>query len=277
MVKVQGGVVIAVDVRPDRVELAQTSAQITPSSAALRLGGGLCSDDWARRGLCHRRGGLEIPVPVQQAIRHVQGSRALSSSALCPDLPRDEMYIKELQLLMSRAYGPGSYDPAYEKQGRDYPLPYVRWTENRNMEEFLRLIDRGRIQLQPLITHQFALEDAPQAYQTIMDQSSNSLAVLLRYPSAATDQTTRAVFEPTRKVEAPAQGLRVPSSCGARGCRQSCALGDLPNLKRFPTQVCEPSTPRAVRAGKLTPSASARPIAVRITRRFCKTRRSTLS
>ena len=54
--------------------------------------------------------------------------------------PWQEMYLKEIQLFMSRAYGPGSYDPAYEKQGRDYPFPYVRWTENRNMEEFLRLV-----------------------------------------------------------------------------------------------------------------------------------------
>ena len=54
--------------------------------------------------------------------------------------PWNDMYLKEIQLFMSRAYGPGSYDPAYEKQGRDYPVSYVRWTENRNMEEFLRLV-----------------------------------------------------------------------------------------------------------------------------------------
>jgi hypothetical protein len=55
----------------------------------------------------------------------------------CPiEIPRAEMYVKELKFMISRAYGPGSYDPTYEKQGIDYPISYVRWTENRNMEEF---------------------------------------------------------------------------------------------------------------------------------------------
>ena len=58
--------------------------------------------------------------------------------------PWNDMYLKEIQLFMSRAYGPGSYDPAYEKQGHDYPFGYVRWTENRNMEEFLRLVGAAR-------------------------------------------------------------------------------------------------------------------------------------
>src|SRR6185436_11099457 len=96
------------------------------------------------------------------------------------------MYMKEIQLFMSRAYGPGSYDPAYEKQGRDYPFSYVRWTENRNMEEFLRLVASGGVALRPLITHRFPLEDAPQAYRTIMDPTGGSLAVILDYPSGTT-------------------------------------------------------------------------------------------
>ena len=76
------------------------------------------------------------------------------------------MYLKEFQLYMSRAYGPGSYDPNYERKGQDYPISYVRWTENRNMEEFLRLMSRGHVQVDPLITHRFALADAAQGYST---------------------------------------------------------------------------------------------------------------
>ena len=66
------------------------------------------------------------------------------------------MYLKEIQLYMSRAYGPGSYDPGYEKPAQDYPLPYVRWTENRNMEEFLRLVATEQVRVGPLVTHTFA-------------------------------------------------------------------------------------------------------------------------
>ena len=57
--------------------------------------------------------------------------------------PWNDMYLKEIQLFMSRAYGPGSYDTAYERHGQDYPFSYVRWTENRNMEEFLRLVGQA--------------------------------------------------------------------------------------------------------------------------------------
>ena len=85
---------------------------------------------------------------------------------------------------MARAYGPGSYDASYERQGRDYPLPYVRWTERRNMEEFLRLSSQGRLQIEGLISHRFPLEEAPKAYEVIMDPAQNSLAVLLKYPAA---------------------------------------------------------------------------------------------
>src|SRR5204863_7626684 len=109
------------------------------------------------------------------------------------------MYLKEIQLFMSRAYGPGSYDPKYEKQGLDYPISYVRWTEHGNLSEFLRLVALERVQLQPLITHQFALEQAAEAYQTIMDPASGSLAVLLRYPAASEEPV--AAFRPKRKVE----------------------------------------------------------------------------
>ena len=100
------------------------------------------------------------------------------------EFPWEQMYRKEIQLLMARAYGPGSYDPLYEQKGQDYPLPYVRWTENRNMEEFMRLVASGRVNVERLVTHRFVLDEAPQAYQTILDPAAASLAVLLRYPAA---------------------------------------------------------------------------------------------
>ena len=140
------------------------------------------------------------PAPVQHAIQICRDRGRLVIVGGVPlELPRAEMYIKELQLFMSRAYGPGSYDPAYEKQGQDYPFSYVRWTENRNMEEFLRLIACRRVQVEQLITHKFPLEQAARAYETIMDPSSGSLAVLLRYPAASMTKSPT-VLEPRRKV-----------------------------------------------------------------------------
>src|SRR5260370_41253730 len=87
---------------------------------------------------------------------------------------------------MGGGEGPGRYDASYERQGQDYPLPYVRWTEKRNMEEFLRLAAQQSLRLEGLITHRVPLEEAARAYEIIMDPSQSSLAALLNYP-AATD------------------------------------------------------------------------------------------
>ena len=141
-------------------------------------------------------------APAQHALSLCRDrGRIVVVGAVGMEFPWNEMYLKEIQLYMSRAYGPGSYDESYEKQGRDYPLPYVRWTENRNMEEFLRLIAAGRIDVRPLITHQYPLEDAPKAYDTVMDAASGSLAVLLQYPAASAPDAV-AAFAPVRKVTA---------------------------------------------------------------------------
>jgi len=90
-------------------------------------------------------------------------------------------YRKELTLLSSRSYGPGRYDPEYEEKGQDYPIGYIRWTENRNMQEVLRLLEKGLLKIKPLITHRFKIDEAPKAYQMIMKRSSKTLAVLLCY------------------------------------------------------------------------------------------------
>ncbi|NED01563.1 oxidoreductase, partial [Streptomyces sp. SID6648] len=69
-------------------------------------------------------------------------------------------YEKELDVRFSRSYGPGRYDPAYELEGRDYPIGYVRWTERRNLACFLDLVARGRVDVEPLISHTAAFDDA---------------------------------------------------------------------------------------------------------------------
>ena len=90
-------------------------------------------------------------------------------------------YRKELELRMSCSYGPGRYDPGYEEKGHDYPPAYVRWTENRNMAAFQELVSSGAIDIGYLTTHEFALEDAPQAYDMIVNKSEPYLGVLIRY------------------------------------------------------------------------------------------------
>jgi len=97
-------------------------------------------------------------------------------------LNRTDMYQKELDFLISTSYGPGRYDAAYESGGQDYPLPYVRWTENRNMEEYLRMLAEGRISLKQIPSRQFSVDLAPAAYEALKSEQGRPLLVYLAYP-----------------------------------------------------------------------------------------------
>jgi len=102
------------------------------------------------------------------------------------DVPRKLFYEKELDLRLSRSYGPGRYDPGYEEHGHDYPIGYVRWTENRNMQAFLALLSQGRVKVGPLVTHRFTVDQAPAAYELISgDRSGEALGVILTYERQA--------------------------------------------------------------------------------------------
>src|SRR5690606_5716309 len=83
------------------------------------------------------------------------------------DIPRKAFYEKELQLRLSRSYGPGRYDTQYEEKGIDYPIGYVRWTERRNMEEFLRLVSLGYVTPERLTPHGYPIEEAERAYALV--------------------------------------------------------------------------------------------------------------
>jgi predicted dehydrogenase/threonine dehydrogenase-like Zn-dependent dehydrogenase len=96
-------------------------------------------------------------------------------------LNRADFYEKELSFQVSCSYGPGRYDPDYEEKGRDYPLGFVRWTEQRNFEAVLDLIASGRLDVAPLVSHRFAIDQAPDAYE-LLASGKDSLGILLTYP-----------------------------------------------------------------------------------------------
>lgn len=99
------------------------------------------------------------------------------------DIPRSPYYEKELDVRLSRSYGPGRYDRAYEEKGLDYPVGYVRWTENRNMEAFVRAIATRQVSLEKLITHRVPLAEVERAYDLIAGTRAECfLGVVLQYP-----------------------------------------------------------------------------------------------
>lgn len=118
------------------------------------------------------------------------------------DVPRKVYYEKELQLRLSRSYGPGRYDADYEERGKDYPIGYVRWTERRNMQEFLRLVATKAVKLDRLITHRIPIAQAEQAYEIITGKTQQQyLGILLTYSERVGERGDRLVsLRSTRKT-----------------------------------------------------------------------------
>ncbi|HEX4486296.1 MAG TPA: bi-domain-containing oxidoreductase, partial [Terriglobales bacterium] len=115
------------------------------------------------------------------------------------DIQRKAYYEKELDFRISRSYGPGRYDTAFEQKGRDYPIGYVRWTETRNMEGFLQLLAEGKIDVKSLITHRFPVEQAHGAYELITGKAGEpSLGVLITYPDHPDDSSDLELKRPER-------------------------------------------------------------------------------
>ena len=96
------------------------------------------------------------------------------------NISRNEFYYKELELVVSKSYGPGRYDKQYEVLGKDYPIEYVRWTENRNFEAFIKLLYQGQIHLLDLVSEEVSFDEAPSVYKKFMEETK-PLSVVLRY------------------------------------------------------------------------------------------------
>ena len=119
-----------------------------------------------------------------------QKGRVVVVGAVRMDIPRENFFKKEISIVISRSYGPGRYDPSYEEKGNDYPLSYVRFTEQRNMKTFLSLLSQKKIDLKNLISHRFKLDEAAKAYQLIEGKKTEPyLGILLSYNSKPFDES----------------------------------------------------------------------------------------
>ncbi len=121
------------------------------------------------------------PIELAAELARVKG-RIVVPGLVGLDLPRKLFYEKELDFVVSRAWGPGMYDPAYEAGETDYPFPFVRWTAQRNMAHFLEMVGDGRVKVEHLITHRFPIEQAVSAYEMILAGQEPTIGVVLQYP-----------------------------------------------------------------------------------------------
>ena len=186
MLRAAGVRVVGIDVDDDRVRLTRSQAadlalvRRTPGIEAriTDFAGGLGVDAVV---ITAGTDSLD-PINFAGALARKKG-RVVVVGAVPTGFDRDPHYYrKELELRMSCSYGPGRYDPTYEEKGVDYPPAYVRWTEKRNMQAFQELLYSDRIDIGYLTTHEFALEDAPSAYDMILEPTEPFLGMVIRYP-----------------------------------------------------------------------------------------------
>ena len=143
------------------------------------------------------------PIELAAQVSRLKG-RVIVVGMTGMNIPRQPFFSRELKLIISMSYGPGRYDPDYEERGHDYPLPYVRWTEKRNIESFLELVGDKRVNVERLTTHRFPIEQAEHAYRLISgDVQEPYLGVVLNYDpqSELVRRVPLSATPPVRKPE----------------------------------------------------------------------------
>jgi len=205
ILKAAGCCVLGMDISAERAELALRlgADAVSSSSPSFRE---LCLQHSAGHGvdsiLIAAQTASNDPVDLAGAVARNRAV-VVAVGTVAMNIPRRPFYEKELDFRVSRSYGPGRYDSAYEQKGIDYPIGYVRWTETRNMEAFLKLLaDRKKdrkLDLLPLITHRFPVARAHSAYDLIRGKTNEaSLGVLISYPEPADDIAHVTLREPDR-------------------------------------------------------------------------------
>ena len=145
------------------------------------------------------------------------------------NLKRADFYEKELDFFISTSYGPGRYDPVYEEEGMDYPVAYVRWTENRNMAEYLRLLSEGKLCVERMIGQIYPIEHAQEAYEALKQKSQKPLIVLLSYKQEETG-TEPKVFVPNPEAKPATEGRIRIAIVGAGDFAKGIHLPNLQSL-----------------------------------------------
>ena len=236
LLRVAGCRVIAIDLMEGRLRLARElgahhsidAGSEDPVEAVYRLAGDHGADAVI---VC---AATRADEPINQAFRMCrERGRVIVVGDVGLNLERPHFYQKELDLLISRSYGPGRYDPEYEQLGVDYPIAYVRWTENRNMAEFVRLLADGKISVGPLISAEYQLQQAAEAYRDLAERPKEFLGVVFSYDGGIADRNYSRVVHLKHSVEPSQDKVRL----AVIGAGSFARAYHLPSLRRIPN--CE--------------------------------------
>lgn len=192
MLKAGGIKTIGTDINQFRIEKAQNSGLeigINPNQADIVKEVYLSTDGHGADAVVITAASASDEI-INQAIELCRKKgKVVIVGDVSLNIKREELYKKEIDLLISTSYGPGRYDEVYEKKGFEYPLSYVRWTENRNMAAYLNLISEGKIRLDDVTNNIYPIKDAKEAYDSLKTGDKAPLAILLEYNKEAEPET----------------------------------------------------------------------------------------
>ena len=216
LLRAHGCQVLGIDFDPDKLALAkQFGAEVVNLSAG--------EDPVLAAQMFSRGRGVDAVIitastksnePVHQgALMSRKRGRIVLVGVTGLELSRADFFEKELTFQVSCSYGPGRYDPNYEEKGQDYPVGFVRWTEQRNFEAVLDMLSDGRLDVKPLISHRFAIAEAEKAYE-LVGGAAPSMGIVLQYPTAGE----------IPEAELRRQTVAFPSAEGLRAGKASVAF-----------------------------------------------------
>ena len=255
LLRAAGCHVLALDVREERAQMARqhgAEAAVTDYSRLETLCRGMTQGRGCDAALIFAATPSNEPLEQAAALCRERG-RVIAAGLVGLEVPRKAFYEKELEFAVSRAWGPGVYDPLYVEKGRDYPPAYARWTAGRNMEEFLAQVAGGAVRLEDLITHRFPLDRSAEAYEMILKGKEPFIGVLLTYPpETGAAEKIDLVFPP------PEESLRIGRAGGlqSRETPASSVGAGLIGAGQFATQILIPAM-KGVRGLRLCGVATA--------------------
>jgi predicted dehydrogenase/threonine dehydrogenase-like Zn-dependent dehydrogenase len=222
ILRAAGCTVVGIDLSRDLVERATRDGAADVGFTRADLGDG---EPPAAAGGCDAvviTAAANSTDPVELAARLCRDrGRVVIVGDVTMELPRSTYYGKELDLRLSRSYGPGRYDREYEERGLDYPIGYVRWTERRNIAAFLDLVAGGRVDTERLVTARIEVDDAEQAYERLVADRESPLGIVIRYDETAVESRA-----PASRPSPTATGTRI-GVIGAGSFAQSTLIPGL--------------------------------------------------